>query len=187
MGVPYTSSPHTLLVYSYEMMNQGRDLRAKEFIDKALKKYSKANDVSGMAEAYHAYGNYYKVIMYVPVRATMYPNPGKEDPLKGYVKYTKHQDYGKSEESFRKAIELFSSLNNYAGLSKSYLGLGNVLSLQEKDNEAMEAYDKSLMYYYKMKEKDPQVELPILTDFKNGLEMINAFRDSGKHRLESEQ
>lgn len=167
-GVPYTSNPHTLLEYSYEMMNQGRGLMARNFIDTALEKYSKINDTSGMADAYYTYGNYYKVTMYV-----------------GDAKFTRHQDYNKSEESFRKAIELYASINQYEGLTRSYLGLGDALTLQGKNDKAMEAYDTSLIYYRKMKEENPKAELNILTGgYKDCLELINASKLYLKDREE---
>lgn len=62
------------------------------------------------------------------------------------------------------------------GVSKSYLGEGNAWSLLGNKQKACELYGESLKAYEQGKKENPNLELRILTGFKNMPEMINAFK-----------
>jgi tetratricopeptide (TPR) repeat protein len=153
VGVPTTDDPDTLINYAYTMMNQGRPLPAKRFIDEALEKYRAQGNELGMAKAYHAYGNYYK---------------------NGQLGF---KQYEESEQNFRKALELYEKNGNYPGIVKSYFGIGNTYRSRDVAKEC-DAYRHSLSSYQKGIKLDPDMDRKIgllNRNFKTVGDMVIAF------------
>jgi tetratricopeptide (TPR) repeat protein len=159
LGVPHTSDPRQMLVYAYQMMDQGRPIPAKNFIDSAIEKYQAQNDVMGLAEAYHTYGNLYK-----------YGNFDKTIYMDNFT------DYDISLKYFTMAADLYASIDNNDGLTRSYFGIGNIYSIKGDSLQACLAYDKSNMYYDKMIKLNPNVTFRISSQFKDYPDMILRFK-----------
>ena len=154
MGVPATSDPYQKLAYANQMIDQGRSVAAQKFMSEALQTFQENGDDFGAAEAYHDYGNFYKN-----------RNIGI-------------QNYEKSEESFRKAFELYEKKTNYMGMMKSYFGIGNTYHSRKDYPKACEAYEKSKGYYLKGMEVNPNENMQLNPNFKNPGDMIDGFMKS---------
>jgi tetratricopeptide (TPR) repeat protein len=152
-GVPATSNPDKLIREAYQMMNQRRPIPARRFIEEALEKYQEQGNETGVAEAYFTFGNYYK-------NANMYV------------------DLDKSEENFRKALDIYKKHNDYEGIVKSHFGIGNVFQVKGSMTKACEEYNESLSNFEKGAKADPSFikTINIRTGFKDVPEMINGFK-----------
>src|SRR6266403_1841257 len=84
----------------------------------------------------------------------------------------------RSIDNFSTARALFEKNENYAGVTKCLIGLGNAYSLRAEKDKACVSYDDALGFYNKAKQKDPNVRLPILTKYRDAEELINAFKQS---------
>jgi tetratricopeptide (TPR) repeat protein len=82
----------------------------------------------------------------------------------------------KSVDNFATAKGLFEKNENHAGVTKSLVGLGNAYSVRGEKDKACESYNAALRSWEAAKEKDPSVRLPILTQYRDAEELINAFR-----------
>lgn len=162
IGVPHSADPHQMLVYAYDMMNQGRPIPAKNLIDSSINKYHEMNDNNGLAEAYHTMGNLYKSGDF---DASVYGN--------------KFTDYNISLSYFTKSEELYKSVNNYEGMIKSRFGIANIYTIKGDLPSACKEYDKSNNYYQEMLQKKPEQEnkLNILTGFNNFPDILKAFKN----------
>lgn len=153
-GVPATSDPYQKLVYAYEMMDMSRPIAARKFLAEALQSFEETNNILGAAEAYHAYGNFYK------------------NRNMGF------KAYDKAEESFRKALGLYEKKNNYMGMMKSSFGIGSTFVGREDFPKACEAYESSKGYYLKAMEINPNEKTAMNPKYSNPGEMIDAFMKS---------
>src|SRR5439155_13419769 len=131
----------------------------------ALDIYTKQSNELGMAEAHHAFGNFYKNGLYHTKWAPVYKRMGTYDGT-----------YMKSVDNFSTAKRLFEKNENNVGVMKSLVGLGNAYELRGEKDKACENYNAALRSWEAAKQKDPSVRAPILTGYRNPEELINAFR-----------
>jgi len=167
IGVPATSDPDKKLAHAYQLMAIERFLPAERLIQEALDIYTKQGNEIGMAEAYHAFGNFYKNGVYHTKFAGFYKRLGTYDGT-----------YMRSIDNFSSARAIFEKHENYAGVTKCLVGLGNAYSLRGEKDKACVSYDDALGFYHKAKQKDPSVRLPILPKYRDAEELINAFKQS---------
>jgi tetratricopeptide (TPR) repeat protein len=167
IGVPATSDPDRKLAQAYQLMAIERFVPAERLIQETLDIYTKQGNEIGMAEAYHTFGNFYKNEIYHTKFARFYKSLGTYDGT-----------YMRSIDNFSTARALFEKNENYAGVTKCLIGLGNAYSLRAEKDKACVSYDDALGFYNKAKQKDPSVRLPILTKYRDAEELINAFKQS---------
>lgn len=166
-GVPYTSDPSKKLSQSYYLMSQNRFIPAERIIGEVLETYKERNDEAGMAEAYHTFGNLYKNNgLSTPSNKQYYQSSGI---------YEKRFDL--SKDYFEKAASLYEKQQDFMGLTKSNFGIANAYWGLKNKEKTCEYYDKSLEVYNKGKKNNPNVQLPILTGYKDAREMIEHFKE----------
>ena len=165
MLVPETSDPNRKLAQAYSLMAHQRFLPAERLIREALDIYTKQGDEVGMAEAHHAFGNFYKNELYHTKFAATYKWLGTYDGT-----------YMKSIDNFATAKRLFEKNQNDVGVTKSLVGLGNAYSVRGEKDKACENYNAALRSWEAARARDPSVRAPILTQYRDAEELINAFR-----------
>lgn len=144
VGVPYTSDPHTLLVYSVHLTEVDRVIASRNLLLKALNTMDK-NDKLLLAEA---------------DRANAYLLSSDE-----YHKFYKDKtnwdeiidgDITKAEELYFRAIKLFVELSQYYNASNTAYLLSLYYRNLNQPNKQCEALNDSMKYHRIGIENDPE-------------------------------
>ena len=159
IGVTATSDPAEKLNQAERMQNENRPVMAETLILESIKIYEGNNDILGLAEAYHAYGNLHKNSI-VQQYKTIY------DPT-----------YMKSINSFKKSKELFQQANSEIGVVKSLVGIGMCYSMRQEREKACPYYEDALSKYKSGKEngkitKEPTIFIQGYDNFGSIVEQI---------------
>lgn len=166
IGVVATSDPYQKLDQADAMMAQDRAAMAESLISDALKVFEEKNDVAGIADAYHAYGNLYKHPSYHGKWKPTFEKLGTYDGT-----------YQKSIDYFNKSKEIFEGKKDATGVSKSLFGIGHVYGIKNEREISCQYYSKALARYRSGKEQDLVETEPVMNDrkYKNLGELIQAF------------
>jgi hypothetical protein len=146
-------------------MARERFVPAERLIQEALDVYIARGDELGAAEAHYAFGNFYKHRVYHGKFAGTFTRLGTYDAT--YTRALRH---------FEAARLLYEKHGDDAGVTKSVLGIGNAYSLRGERPAACASYDAALRAWANAKRRNPDVRLPILTQFRDATELIWAFK-----------
>ena len=165
VGLVATSNPDVKIQQAYRMMNEGRALMAEDLIRQAMVIYKKENNILGIAEAYHTYGNLYKHSSYHNKK------PGTFD-----------RSFMKSVSNYEMAKTSYEQVGDEVGAVKSLIGMGNAYHLRNEDNKACGYYSEALSRYNSGKENGVITKEPVILDkrYKNIGDVIIAFKKREK-------
>ncbi len=151
-----TSDPYGKLSQAQALVAEDRLLLAEDVIGQALRQFREAEDIVGMAEAHHAFGNLYKNGLYQDGRWTaQFQKLGTWDG-----------SYQKSIDNFARAQELFEEAGDEIGAVKCLIGGGNAWSLRGDRGKACALYAEALDRYRAAKDSGrPLRDHPILTGY----------------------
>ena len=139
MLVPETSDPDNKIEYAYMLFDeQQRPLPAEQLIKESIETFKQENDEMGLAEAYRAYGFFFRSKAVEKWREHYEAN-GFLDKTATYS-----NRYDKSIENFDNSAQLFAKNNNYDKLTNVYMNMGFTYEFDNKNAKACEAYKKSL-------------------------------------------
>jgi len=147
IGVPLTSNPETKIRYAYSLMHeQDRPLPAEPLIWESIDIYKKKGDNYGLAQAFRAYG-YFLI-------SNAVSHLGSHDFKDKTVTLENKQE--KAIEYWKKAIELFMTVNSYDGVSNMYCEIGRIYHLFYNDKDkACDFFLKSLEAHRKFAKDNP--------------------------------
>ncbi len=166
VGHVATSDPNRKISQAYSLMSEDRLLLAEDMIRQAFVCFEAAGDKSGMAEAYHAYGNLYKNDLYINGRwKAKFKEMGTYDGT-----------YMKSINNFSLCQGLYSQIGNGFGEAKCLLGTGNAYGAKGETEKACDYYKKSLAAYNGAKQTGSNFKEPqMLSGYANMGELVKAF------------
>ena len=148
--VPATSDPNKKIDYAYMLFDeQQRPLPAERLIREAIEAYGQQNNEIGLAEAYRAYGFFFRSSA-VEKGRKIYEENGFLDKSATYS-----NRYQKSIEYFERSAKLFAKNNMYDNLTNIYLNMGFTYEFAKQDGKACEAYQRSLVANSKFMEGNP--------------------------------
>ena len=142
-------------------MAQGRWIPAERYVREALAIFKERNDKQGIADAYIAYGQYYKYGGWCKFEKDFCPKGSISRP--------------KSIEYFKKAAVIFKNLNSNFGEARAYFGLASAYGGGGQFAESCKTFDKALIAYKKGKGKEKP--FPFNRNFNSFEEMVNAFKE----------
>ena len=166
IGYVATTDPYQKLGQAQSLVGEDRLLAAEDVIGQALSTFQQRNDIAGMAEAYHAYGNLYKNGLFQDGRWTpKFQELGTWDGT-----------YTKSIANFSKAQQLFEQSADEIGAVKCLVGAGNAYSLRNDKPKACALYREALTRYRNAKGTgQPLKAHPILTGYADIGALTEAF------------
>ena len=128
------------------MSRKNEPARAEDLIRKALEISAKRMDRPGLAEAHRQYGLFFRSHA-VNMAAEHYREEGFLDTT---VRF--EDRYAKAIEHFNASRDLFETLGRYDALASVYVSLAKTYDLTNRQNEACQAFNKSLESFarYKM-------------------------------------
>lgn len=156
-GIPESDDPVKKLAYAYELFGpQQRPLPAERLIREAADILRARSDDSGLAEAYRAYGFFF--------RSKAVEKYRKHYETQGFLEHGATYDsrFEKSIEYFRKSATIQERLGRDDMLANLRLNMGFTYEFAGKTSEACAEYDESLRNYQSLVKKDPAAtpELP---------------------------
>lgn len=160
MLVPKTSNPDKKIAYSYMLFDeQGRPLPAEQLIKESIEAYKQENNEMGLAEAYRAYGFFFRSAAVEKWRK-YYESNGFLDKSATY-----ENRYDKSIQYFEDSARLFAKNNKFDKLTNVYLNMGFTYEFAGKAQKACEAYKASLETSRKFTKDNPNTSLTLLRGF----------------------
>jgi len=170
MLVPETNDPAQKLRDAYMLFDkQKRPLPAERLIRESIDIYKKSNDELGLAEAYKAYGYFF--------RSGAVEKYHKHYNAKGFIETSASYNtrHDKSIEYFDKAKEIYLKNSKYGDVTNIYLNMGFTYEFANNNEKACESYKKSLNSNIKHLEMIPEAPIVLPSGFKSYEEYINGF------------
>jgi tetratricopeptide (TPR) repeat protein len=167
MGVPETNDPIEKLKWADELYDQqGRPLPAERLINEAIEICKRNNDLSCLGRAYLSYGFFFRAPS-VEKWQKYYKENGFYDRTAAY-----ENRLMKSKEYFEAAISKFMETKEYDALTNAYLNLGFTYYFMGDHNSECEPYAKSLEFYLKNIETNPDANVALPPGFSSYKEYI---------------
>lgn len=161
VGVVATSDPRAKLADAGDLFDrQDRPLIAERLIREAIEIYQKQNDEVGLAEAYRAYGFFFRSPSIEGKWSNYYRKNGFLEP-----NATFGGRYWRSVEYFAKSQELFAKHQKYDALTNVNLNLGHSYLLIKEREKACAAYDESLKNYRQNIDANPGAKPALPTGY----------------------
>jgi len=160
MLVPATNDPAKKITYSYQLFDeQQRPLPAEQLIRESIASFKQENNEIGLAEAYRAYGFFFRSPALKKWREYYEANGFLEKSA------TFNNRYDKSIEYFENAAGLFTKNNKFDKLTNIYLNMGFSYEFADKNDKACEAYKMSLEANRKFKNVNTSASLVLPDGF----------------------
>lgn len=171
MLVPATSDPSKKIEYAYILFDeQQRPLPAEQLIKESVETYKQENNEMGLAEAYRAYGFFFRSSAVEKWRKH-YESDGFLDKTATYS-----NRYDKSIEYFDQSARLFAKNNKYDKVTNVYLNMGFTYEFAGRNEKACERYKASLESNAKFAKDNPGASLTLPKGFSGTYEdYINGF------------
>ena len=149
-GVIVKFSPESKLRDAYDLFDyQARPLPAERFIREALETYEKRNDEIGVAEAYRAYGLFFRSPSIEKWQKT-YEKYGFEDKSATYAtRFEKALGY------FQKSEAIYKNHGRTDMLANLHYHMAAAYELLQKNSEACEHYRQGLIFIKQAQQEDP--------------------------------
>ena len=171
MIVPATSDPSKKIEYAYILFDeQQRPLPAEQLIKESVEVYKQENNEMGLAEAYRAYGFFFRSPAVKKWRKH-YESDGFVDKTATYI-----NRYDKSIEYFDQSAKLFVKNNKYDKVTNVYLNMGFTYEFAGRNEKACESYKASLDSNARFAKDNPGASLALPKGFSGTYEdYINGF------------
>ncbi len=174
MGVPATGNPDKKVANAYTLFDeQQRPLPAERLIREAIDIYRETGDELGLAEAYRAYGFFF--------RSKAVEKWNEHYKSNGFLEQraTYGNRYQESIAFFEKSAVILERHEKNASLSNVYLNMGFTYEFANQPTEACKAYTQSLGYNQRHQRDHPD-DTTILPE---GFTSFEAYIDAILKRL----
>jgi tetratricopeptide (TPR) repeat protein len=171
MLVPATSDPGKKIENAYILFDeQQRPLPAEQLIKESVDTYKQENNEMGLAEAYRAYGFFFRSSAVEKWRKH-YETDGFLDKTATYS-----NRYDKSIEYFDQSARLFAKNGKYDKVTNVYLKMGFTYEFAGRNEKACESYTASLDTNARFAKDNPGASLTLPKGFSGTYEdYINGF------------
>ncbi|SMM99413.1 hypothetical protein SPONL_561 [uncultured Candidatus Thioglobus sp.] len=173
MGVHSTNDPDQKINDAYMLFDeQQRPLPAERLIREAITIYKANNNMLGLAEAYRAYGFFFRS----GVIGGKYHKHYKE---RGFMEknatYTNR--YEKSIEYFKKSAEIYKQNSALDKLTNIYLNMGFTYEFAGLPNKACKEYKRSIVVSQTFARQNPNIKLILPKGYDTHKEYMKPFLD----------
>jgi tetratricopeptide (TPR) repeat protein len=154
MGVLETSDPDKKLGNAYMLFDeQQRPLPAERLIRESIEIYREKNDDLGLAQAYRAYGFFFRSAA-IEKWSNFYQKNGFMEKSATYV-----NRHDKSIEYFEKSASIFEKHKKYDALTNVYLNMGFTYEFAHQKEKACGEYKKSIASNQRHMKDNPGAKL----------------------------
>jgi len=170
MGVPATSDPDKKIRYAYVLFDeQQRPLPAERLIREAIVLYLEKNNDLGLAEAYRAYGFFY--------RSAALEKWHKHYKANGFLEAgaTYANRYEKSIAYFEKSAAILKKYNKNDSLTNIHLNMGFTYEFSNQLEKACDEYKKSIISNQRHMKENPGATLTLPKGFSSYEAYVNPF------------
>ena len=160
MGVVETNDPAVKIKDAYALFDQLlRPLPAERLIREAITIYQSKSDDLGLAEAYSAYGFFF--------RSAAIEKWHKTYESAGFIETgaTFANRYDKSIECFEKSAAIFEKHQKFAELTNIYLNMGFTYEFANQPEKACEQYKKSAISHQRQIKDHPDARVTLPQGF----------------------
>jgi tetratricopeptide (TPR) repeat protein len=172
MGVPETSDPDKKIEYSYILFDQQqRPLPAERLIREAITIYKEIDNDLGLAEAYRAYGFFFRSPSIKKWQKHYETNAFMENGA------TYANRYDKSIEFFEKAVDILKKHKEYDTLTNVYLNMGFTYEFANLPENACEQYKMSATSNQQYMVNNPGGRLSVPKGFSSFEAYVSAIRE----------
>ncbi len=156
IGVISTNDPNQKIADAFWLFDeQQRGIPAERLIREAITIYKTNNNTTGLAEAYRAYGFFFRSGA-VKKNHIIYKKYGFMDKDATYT-----NRYEKSIKYFKLATNIFEKMKRYGALTNVYLNMGFTYEFAGMPNKACEEYKKSIIVNEKFIKQNSNAKLNI--------------------------
>ncbi|MCE5263238.1 MAG: hypothetical protein LLG97_06865 [Deltaproteobacteria bacterium] len=165
-----TADPGKKIEEAYSHLDELRPLAAEPLIRESIEAYRRGNDEAGLAEAYRAYGFFFRS-QAVEKWQQHYEAVGFQDKTATFK-----NRYEKSAENFEESARLLAKSGQYDKLTNVYANLGFSFEVAGKNDKACEAYKASREANRRFAKDTPGVSVTLPQGFTGTYEeYINGF------------
>lgn len=174
MGAPETTDPDKKVGYAYMLFDQQqRPLPAERLIREAIAIYEERNNELGLAEAYRAYGFFFRSGAVEKWQKHYESNAFMEAGT------TYANRYDKSIEYFDKSAAILEKHKKYDALTNVYLNMGFTYEFAKQSEKACAQYNKSAISNREHMKNTPGASLTL----PQGFTSYDAYVTSIKEKL----
>lgn len=160
VGVVETNDPAIKIKDAYALFDQQqRPLPAERLIRQAIEIYQNKNDDLGLAEAYRAYGFFFRSAAIEKWHKT-YESAGFIETGAAFT-----NRYNKSIEYFEKSAAIFEKHQKFAELTNIYLNMGFTYEFANQPEKACEQYKKSVISNQRQIKEHPSAPVTLPQGF----------------------
>ena len=177
MGVPETSDPDKKVGHAYMLFDQQqRPLPAERLIREAITLYQEKNNALGLAEAYRAYGFFF--------RSSAIEKLHKHYELNGFMENeaTYANRYDKSIEYFERSAAILEEHQKNDTLTNVHLNMGFTHELAKQPEKACAEYSKSIVSNQMHSKNNPNASLTLPQGFSSYEAYVNSIMERLKCR-----